>query len=71
MKLQIANRTYGMSFNEAKGILNIAKEQVPIGIYALEKKDYIEIVNMPMTKTELKRSKREFKKLGFKVYSNG
>ncbi len=34
-----------MSRSEYQGLLQIAKEQVPIGIYALEKADYAELRN--------------------------
>lgn len=71
MKVQVAKRVYIMTANQSKGLLEIAKEQVSLGIYALEKKGYLEIVNMPMSRTELKKAKRELKKMGFKVYSNG
>ena len=34
-----------MSRKEYQGLLKIAKEQVPFGVYALEKGDYAELRN--------------------------
>lgn len=45
LKVKVANRTYGMSRKEYEGLLGIASEQVPFGIYAVEKKDYAELCN--------------------------
>lgn len=38
MKVKIANKMYQMSRKEYEGLLDVAKEQVPFGIYAVEKK---------------------------------
>ena len=43
MKVKVANRMYQMNRKEYKGLLKVAKEQVPFGIYALEKADYAEL----------------------------
>ncbi len=45
MKAKVANRTYRMSRKEFQGLLQIAKEQVPKGVYAVEKGDYAELRN--------------------------
>lgn len=61
--------------NEPKGIpgmLQIAKEQVPMGIYAVEKADYAEFRRDKCESiTKLKELTRQFKSQGFKVWSNG
>ncbi len=37
MKITVAQRTYQMSQEEYEGLLQVASEQVPFGIYAVEK----------------------------------
>ena len=60
-----------MSHKEYQGLLEIAKEQVPLGIYAIEKKDYAELrCDKCESITKVKKLTREFKKQGFKVYAN-
>ena len=72
MKVKIANRVWSMSKKEYKGTLEIAKEQVPFGIYAVEKGDYAELLNEKATSmTNLKNKVREYKAAGYKVYANG
>lgn len=72
MKVKVGKRLYRMSRTEYQGLLEIAKEQVPRGVYALEKNDYAELRNDACTsKTKLKDMIRIFKSQGFKVYANG
>lgn len=72
MKVKMANRMYRMNRKEYQGLLEVAKEQVPMGVYALEKNDYAELRNDACTsKTKLKDMIRIFKSQGFKVYANG
>ena len=72
MKVKVANRMYRMNRNEYQGLLEVAKEQVPMGVYALEKNNYAELRNDACTsKTKLKDMIRIFKSQGFKVYANG
>jgi len=72
MKVQVGPRTYQMSDAECRGLLKIASEQVPFGVYALEKKGYMELRNDHCKSiTQLKSLKRQFKAQGFKVYANG
>lgn len=53
-------------------MLQVAKEQVPLGIYALEKDDYAELrCDKCGSVTQLKNLTRQFKGQGFKVYANG
>ena len=63
---------YQMNRKEYKGLLKVAKEQVLFGIYALEKADYAELrCDKCDSITQLKELPRQFRKQGFKVYSNG
>jgi len=66
------NRTYQMGQQEYLGMLKIASEQVPFGIYAVEKKGYAELLNDRCTSvSQLKELTRQYKAQGFKVYANG
>lgn len=61
-----------MSRKEYMGLLKIASEQVPFGIYAVEKNDYAELrCDKCKSITQLKELTRNFKKQGFKVMANG
>ena len=72
MKVKIANRTFEKSKQKYKDLLKVASEQVPFGIYAVEKGDYAEFCNIRCSSiTQLKAKKRAYKAQGFKVYSNG
>ena len=60
-----------MSRKEYQGLLQVASEQVPFGIYAVEKKDYAELrCDKCESVTQLKALVRQFKGAGYKVYSN-
>lgn len=72
MQVKVANRTYRMNQQEYKRLLNVASEQVPFGIYAVEKGDYAELCNLKCSSvTQLKNHIRQYKAKGFKVHSNG
>ena len=72
MQVLVGKRTYKMSKKEFEGLLKIASEQVPIGVYAIEKKDYAELrCDKCESITQLKSLIRKFKAQGFKVHSNG
>ena len=72
MQVLVGQRTYQMSKKEFEGLLKIASEQVPIGVYAIEKKDYAELrCDKCESITQLKSLIRKFKAQGFKVHSNG
>ena len=61
-----------MSKQEYKGLLKIASEQVPLGVYAVEKQDYAELrVDRCESVTQLKGIIRQFKTQGYMVHSNG
>ena len=72
MKVKVGPRIYRMNRKEYQEFLEIAKEQVLMGVYALKKNDYAELRNDACTsKTKLKDMIRIFKSQGFKVYANG
>ena len=66
------NHLYQMGQKEYQGLLQTASEQVPFGIYAIEKQGYAELRCDKCTSvTQLKNLTRQFKAKGFKVHSNG
>ncbi|WP_320959350.1 hypothetical protein [Hungatella effluvii] len=72
MKVKAMNRLYQMGQKEYQGLLRTASEQVPFGIYAIEKQDYAELrCDRCTSMTQLKNLTRQFKAQGFKVHSNG
>lgn len=72
MKVLVGKKTYQMSKKEYQGLLKVASEQVPFGVYAIEKEKYAELrVDHCKSITQLKTLKRQFKAQGFKVYANG
>ena len=72
MKVRVGNRLYRMSRKEFQGLLEVAGEQVPLGIYGLEKDDYAELrCDRCGSITQLKKLKRGFRAQGFRVHSNG
>lgn len=72
MKVKVANRIYQMSQAKYRGLLKVASEQVPRGIYAIEKKDYAELrCDRCESITQIKKFRQQFKAEGYKVYANG
>ena len=43
MKVKVMNRLYQMNQKEYQGLLQVASDQVPFGIYAIEKQGYAEL----------------------------
>lgn len=71
MIVSIMNRQYKMSLKEYEVLKEIASEQVPSGVYAIEKAGYAELRrDRTESKTKHKELIRGFKQSGFKVYSN-
>ena len=71
MQVKVMNRLYKMSKDEYQRLLVVAKEQVPFGIYAVEKTGYAELQNIRCkSASELKKITRGFKIQGFKVLAN-
>lgn len=72
MQVKVANRVYNMSRLEYQKLLLVAKEQVPFGVYAVERGNYAELRNDRCTSiSQLKNLTRRFKSQGFKVMANG
>lgn len=71
MKVIVNNSVYGMTKAQADGVLKVASEQIPFGIYAVEKDGIIEL-RKDKCKSEAKLNIliRQFKLKGFKVYYN-
>ncbi|MFW6678805.1 hypothetical protein ACOAOT_14215 [Lacrimispora sp. AGF001] len=70
--MKVMNQLYKMSQLEYQGLLKVASEQVPFGIYAVEKKDYAELrCDNCISITQLKDLTRQFKAQGYKVLANG
>ena len=66
------NKNYQMGQNQAKAMLNMSKEYCPFGIYAVEKDNQIEMMNLKATSiTQLKKMVRQYRTKGFKVHCNG
>ena len=71
MKVKVSQKMYGMSRKEYQKLLEVASEQVPFGIYAVEKTGYAELrCDQCKSVTQLKALTRQFKSQGFKVHSN-
>ncbi len=71
MKVKVSNKIYRMSLKEYEGLLEVAKEQVPFGIYAVEKSGYAELLcDRCQSMTQLKKMTQQFKTQGFKVHAN-
>ena len=71
MKVKVANRTYQMGRLEYQRLLQVASEQVPFGIYAIEKGNYAELRNDKCGSiTQLKELTRQFRANGFRALSN-
>lgn len=65
------NHLYQMGQKEYQGLLQMASEQVPFGIYAIEKQGYAELrCDKCSSVTQLKSLTRQFKAQGFKIYVN-
>lgn len=65
-------KMYQMGPKEYQGLLQMASEQVPFGIYAIEKQEYAELrADKCSSITQLKNLTRQFKAQGYKVHSNG
>lgn len=71
VKVRLGKKLYEMTEKELEGVLKIASEQVPFGIYAVRNDDYVELLReRHKTITQLKKSVRLYKQGGFKVYAN-
>ena len=72
MRVKVGSRIYQMGRKQYQGLLEIAKEQVPMGIYAAGRDDYAELLcDRCESVTQLKERIREYRKQGLKVHCNG
>lgn len=71
MKVIVNESVYEMGRKEYRGILKVASEQIPFGIYAVEKDGICELRKDTFgSKEELKKSVSEYAEKGFKVHYN-
>ncbi len=71
MRIILKDSMYEMNRKQFRGVLDIAKKYVKIGIYAVEKDGTAEMKNETFDgKEDLKKSVSEYEKNGFKVYYN-
>ncbi|MEE0740782.1 MAG: hypothetical protein U0M21_00610 [Emergencia sp.] len=71
VRVKVGPNLYKMTEKELKGLLAVASEQIPFGIYAVKKGDYVELVRERCkTITQLKQRIRAYKAEGFGVYAN-
>lgn len=72
MRLIVNGNVYEMNKEEMEGILEIARKQVPSGIYAVEKDGICELKKEEIYAEEhLKKEVEEYEQAGFKVFYNG
>lgn len=72
MMVKIGEKIWEVSRKRYESILAVGKEQVPFGVYAIEKDGQAEIRHDHCkSTTQLKTLTRQFKSQGFKVYANG
>ena len=70
-RVKVGPRMYEMGQKELDGLLKVASEQIPFGVYAIKKDNYVELCRDKCNSiTELKKHKRAYKSNGFKVYAN-
>lgn len=61
-----------MTDKQVRALLELASEKVPCGVYAIRKgAEYYEMKNAPMTRTQLKKTRNDYRRAGIKVYCNG
>lgn len=72
MMVKIGEKIWEVSRKRYESILAIGKEQVPFGVYAVEKDGKAQMrFDHCKSTTQLKTLIRQFKSQGFKVYANG
>lgn len=71
MKVLVKNSLYEMGRKEYKGVLKVASEQIPYGIYAVEKYGICELRKDTFdSKEELEKAISKYAEKGFKVHYN-
>ena len=72
MQVKVANRIYRMNREAYRKLLAVVSEQVPFGIYAVEKGGYAELMNQHCrSRRHLKEVRQGLRNQGFRVYANG
>lgn len=72
LRVKVMDRVYQMDRTQFEGLLKLAGEQVPFGVYAVEKEGYAELLNQKCaSKSQLKQAKRNWNAQGYRVYANG
>ncbi len=72
MTVKIGERMYRMPKGKYRELLAVAKEQIPTGVYAVEKGSYAELrKDVCRSAGEVKRLRRKWKMAGFKALTNG
>lgn len=71
MKVLVNNSLYEMGRKEYRGVLKVASQQIPCGIYAIEKDGFCELRKDKFdSKEELKKTVAEYVVKEFKVHYN-
>lgn len=71
MTVQMADKIYEMNSKQYKGFLEVVKDCMPVGIYAVEKDSVAIMMNeKPKDREDLRKQVEGFKEKGFKVYWN-
>lgn len=72
MVIMMGEKAYKANQKGVRQFLQLASELTPVGIYAVQKGDQIDLIQDKCTsKTQLKRMIRQYRALGYKVYYNG
>lgn len=71
MKVIVNENVYEMGRKEYRGVLKVARKQIPCGVYAVEKDGICELRKDTFdSKEELKKAVAEYVAKGFKVRYN-
>ncbi len=71
MRIILKDNVYEMNRKQFRGVLDIAKKSVKMGIYAVEKDGIAEMKNETFdSKEDLEKSVAEYEENGFKAYYN-
>lgn len=71
MTVSVKGHAYRMSKKEYQEFLKNISENVPFGIYCIERNGKAELMNIHCkSMSELKHCKRKWKREGYKVYEN-
>lgn len=71
MRVQMKDKIWRMTHEQYKGFLKVAKDCMPIGVYAVEKDGVAIMMNEePKDAEDLQKQVEDFKEKGFKVWWN-